>query len=389
MKHKISYISFLVLLVSTNSCIEEFNAATVEFEDTIVIEATITNELRRHVVYISRTYPLEEIVQIQESAAVVQIDTQNGSYHFGETEPGTYVSDNEFRAEPNESYTLSVTTADGRAYVSEPTLLTTDTPMDQIYAEKEINDDGIEGVGIFVDSFDPTGTSKYYGYEFEETYEIIAPIWAPEEFVITNLNPLSFHTEPRTQEERICYKAVSSTGRILTDTNLLNEDRISRFLVAFIPFNDIRVSSRYSISLRQYIQTLQAYNFHKVLDKFSSSESLLSQSQPGFFAGNIRSLNSTDEKVLGNFEVSTVSEQRLFISRSDFTNEDFDWECQTFLDSELEDALGGDFHTLLVNGLIEYVDGGLKPTDPYIVTPISCGDCTVLGSNVKPDFWID
>jgi len=40
----------------TNSCIEPFEFETIDFEDTLVIEATITNELKYHEINLTRTF---------------------------------------------------------------------------------------------------------------------------------------------------------------------------------------------------------------------------------------------------------------------------------------------------------------------------------------------
>ena len=387
-KRILVYIPLLIIPL-LNSCIEDFNAATIQFEDAIVIEATVTNELKQQVVKLSRTYKLEESESTQESGAVVQVNTESNTYNFSETEPGVYVSDIAFRAEPNMNYTLSVTASDGRAYISEPAMITTDTPIDTVYAERMINDDGVDGVGVFVDSFDPTNSSKYYGYEYEETYQIIVPLWSPYQFQLINNDPVQFELGLRTQEERVCYNTIRSKGRLLTDTNLLSEDRVSKFLIEFIPMDDLKISTRYSILLKQYIQSLQAYNFHKTLNNLSTSDNLFSQNQPGFIDGNISSVNFPNEKVIGYFEVSTVSEQRLFFNRSDFFQEPYQWPCGTYGAGDLEAEFGQGFDSLLKLGKISYVTGGMTPGDPLVVTLINCGDCTTSGSNIKPNFWID
>ena len=59
-----------------------------------------------------------------------------------------------------------------------------------------------EGVTIFVD-YEPTQDSKYFRYEYEETYKIIAPKWSPFEF--EPIAPTVYVPVSRTVEERVCY----------------------------------------------------------------------------------------------------------------------------------------------------------------------------------------
>tara|TARA_R110002073_G_scaffold108336_1_gene243303 strand:+ start:12130 stop:13308 length:1179 start_codon:yes stop_codon:yes gene_type:complete len=392
MKKILYYVSFLILLTTFNSCIEEFNAGTVEFEDAIVIEASITSEFKFQKILLSRTHKFEEDnPSVETGATVLVTSSSNTTYTFNETEPGVYTSDIQFSAQPSISYQLSVTASNGRGYISQPTELTSNTSaIEDIYAIRETNEDGVDGIGIYIDNFDPTDTSKYYGYEFEETYQIIAPFWNPNDLVLvpaTATTPLTTAVVPRTQEERECYTTVNSIGRLLTDTNLLTEDRVSRFLVKFFPIDDIRLSSRYSILIKQYTQSAEAYNYLETLNEFSSSESLFSQNQPGFLAGNIFSTNNTNEKVLGFFEVSSVVEERVFVDRSELfdVNQPFDWPCEIF-----EPTFTELLRLLRLERVTFYFENPIEPgVPPYQVVTSRCGDCTQLGSNIKPNFWID
>ncbi|WP_405607442.1 DUF4249 domain-containing protein [Polaribacter sp. Asnod1-A03] len=384
MKKIIYFISIGILLAITNSCIEEFEAATEGFEDALVIEAKLTNELKNHQITLSRTYTFEDYVPTYESGAVIKIEaSNNNTYSFTETGIGIYTSDVMFKAEPNLDYTLTIETQDGKEYKSQNTKLTNVTTIDDVYAEPAFNDDGEEGIGLYVDSFDADNASKYYGYEFEETYKIIAPFWTPDDLILNSSG--GFSVVPRSQEEQTCYQTIASQGRILADTNLLEEDRISKFLIKFILSDDIRLNTRYSILVKQYIQSRESYNYLKVLEEFSSSQSLLSQIQPGFLSSNIYSVNDSDEKVLGFFEVSSISEKRIFFDRTDILETSYPWVCN-IIDppvDELKALVRLDRVSLI------YQKPGGEEGGPYDVVTRVCGDCTMSGSNIKPDFWVD
>tara|TARA_R110002073_G_scaffold108336_1_gene243306 strand:+ start:15745 stop:16929 length:1185 start_codon:yes stop_codon:yes gene_type:complete len=392
---KITYsILLFLILASTNSCVEEFNAATVEFEDAIIIEATITNEFKHQKILLSRTHKFEEDGPSAEtSATVLIISNSNTTYTFSETEPGVYTSDIQFSALPSSNYQLSVATSNGREYLSEFVGLTSSSStIENIYAIRETNEDGVDGIAIYVDSFDPTSSSKYYGYEYEETYQIVAPFWMPDEFLIvpaTDTSPINLTITPRTQEERECYTTLSSFGKELTDTNLLSEDRVEKFLVKFFPVDDIRINSRYSILIKQYTQSVESYNYLEILNNLSGSESLFSQNQPGFLAGNITSTNNPNEKVLGYFEASSVTEERFFVDRSEiFDSSDFfDWPICEITSLPVSELL----RLVRTDKVSFYEEVPPVPTEPlsFRVVPSSCGDCTKLGSNIKPNFWID
>ncbi|WP_051605752.1 DUF4249 domain-containing protein [Polaribacter sp. Hel_I_88] len=382
MKKVIYFLSILISFTALYSCIEEFEAATTEFEDVIVIEATLTNELKNHVVKLTRTYKFEDGGPSSETGANVKIITNNTTYTFSEISSGVYASNEIFKAEIGVPYSLEITTRSGREYKSKDTQLTNITAIDDVYAAITTNKDGVEGIGLFVDSFDATNSSKYYGYEFDETYKIVVPYWFPTDLILTDNGGI--REVPKSQEEETCYNTIASKGRLLTNTTLLGEDRVNGFLLKFIANDDIRVNTRYSILVKQYIQSRESYNYLRVLEEFSESQSLFSQVQPGFLASNIFSLTNENEKVLGFFEVSSVSEKRYFFNREDILNTDYPWPCAV-TEPTVQRLI-----SQLRNNRVKLI-GVLDPQDPipYQVVNRLCGDCTASGSNIRPDFWED
>ena len=77
------------------------------------------------------------------------------------------------------------------------------------------------------------------------------------------------------------------------------------------------IRNRYSILVKQYVQSLAAHTYYETLKEISDNGSILSQTQPGFFRGNISSVDNPREKVIGFFEVSSYSEKRIFFNFSD------------------------------------------------------------------------
>jgi hypothetical protein len=132
----------------------------------------------------------------------------------------------------------------------------------------------------------------------------------------------------------------------------------------------------------------------------SDSGELLSPNQPGFINGNIKSLTNSKEKVIGFFDICSVSEKRIFFNYADvFPNEQ---PPQFFMDCPEESLHAGDL-TLNPRGegwiLRDYIQSGQKVfydfiynpqqiNNPiYVMVPAPCGDCTTFSSNVIPAFW--
>ena len=124
----------------------------------------------------------------------------------------------------------------------------------------------------------------------------------------------------------------------------------------------------------------------------ASSASILSPKQPGVIAGNIKCISDSKTKVIGYFDVSSVSEQRIFFNYSDFFPGKpapyFDPCNDTFFNFCFRgpNCDGDSMIYTIEENLMTYIsNAGLR----YTFTPVVCGDCTSFSSNVVPPFWIE
>jgi len=391
-----SILCYLILFIFLCSCTEQYALQTNTFENALVIEATITNELKKQEIKITRTYRLEEEVPTIETGATVTVtDNENNEYIF-ELINGVYVSQTEFQAVPNRKYRLNITTDQGKSYYSTLQTLTTVNEIQSIDATVKTRN-GDRGVEINVNSYDPTRSSKYYRYQYEETYKIVAPMWDDEMTRVAPLQPGEEHQAililPRTKETRTCYTTKKEDEIIVTSTNNLNEDRV-KFPIRFISNQNYIITHRYSILVYQYIQTIEAYTFYKTLKEISGSESILSQNQPGFFYGNIKSTDNPNEKVIGFFEVASVSSKRIFFNYSDlFPNEPIPPYFIDCTERQYDDCFsptpeckGAALRSAISGNLLVHLGhSGIT----FLMVPPPCGDCTSFSSNIIPSFWID
>ena len=421
MKLKLTII--IVFIALSFSCVEEFEFSTqTKFESILVVEATITNELKTQLILLSRTTPLEgEFMSFPESGATVNVKDNNSKYTFQETSSGAYSSVNPFSAKTNREYSLEITTSDGRMYRSTNMKLTQPTPIENLYVERGFNENDEEGVSIFIDAFNPLGNSKYYRFEYKETYKIIAPSYSTLELVPRDIDfgflinrfagsdidaVIDFFVElrPRDEQEQICYNSVKSNAIIIAKTTNLNGNKLERFRIRFIKRDDFIISHRYSILVKQYIQSKEAHVHYETLKSFSNSENIFSENQVGFIDGNIFSLTNNQEKVIGFFDVSSVDIERVYFNYNDlFPNQQlppYYINCDDLLmpllmeedpehhiiRSPLLNALNSGQQFFAIN---DSTSGGLLTIRPFTLVLESCGDCTVLGNNVEPDFWID
>ncbi|WP_055397025.1 DUF4249 domain-containing protein [Flagellimonas eckloniae] len=401
-KKKIFFAIALSLIV-ISGCVEPFEISPQTFDDVLIVEATLTNEEKTQVISLSRTGILGSTEPIwEEGAEVIVTQDSNNTLRFLETQPGIYESEFEFAALPTSSYQLSITTRDGDSYTSNQENLPSSAVIDDVIARKITNDDGIEGIEIFVNSFDATGQSKFYRYSYEETYKIIAPQWNQFEAFVVSENPPSVDIRLRPQEELICYGNNASSTSILFSTTTLNEDRVSELPIRFIEKSDFIIAHRYSILVKQIVQTEQAFQFYEKLRELSSQGNLLSQSQPGFLIGNVFPDQETSKSVTGYFDVSSVSTKRLFFNFEDFFDDigtpAYIVGCEQILTPTLDADRFGNSALIqaIQNNSLEFFNdnvgmGGVTPQGegPFQMVPRICGDCTVIGSNEVPEFWIE
>ena len=434
MKNKLLHIKITLILAMLlcYSCVEELDLIQeTSFESVLVIEATITDQFDFQEVRLTRSYALDATGSLEESNANVKVLGDDGSiYDFQQNSEGVYKSTVQFSAQQNVNYHLKVTTNGGNQYKSSMMQLTSVIPISNLYVERGFNENEDEGVSIFVATEDALETSKFYRYEYEETYKVIAPLYSPLEVILTgnefpipdaivtesmstNYNALLDYlvedVRLREEQEQICYNTVKSNHIIITSTADLIEDDLEQFRIRFINRNNFIISHRYSILVRQFIQSELAYFFYKTLKSFSEEENLFSEVQTGFIEGNITSVNSQNNKVIGFFEVTSLSERRIFFSYEDLFLDDvipsYYVNCDDYFTPSLYDPDQidpGHANQYRSSPLVDAINEGFKfydlneddnelpwPFRPYILVLEPCGDCTVLGNNNVPDFWVE
>lgn len=372
-------------------CVEPFEIEAENFESALVIEGTITNEFKHQEIELSRTFALDaEGPNPEINAQVKVVDLAGNSYQFKEEEPGVYRSFQQFSAKRNSAYQVEITTSDGRNYSSEPAGLNTASNIDKLDVVKSnqtINGVKQEGLAIIANS--AKNDSKYYRYTYEETYEFRSYYRIPNKLVIVNDR---LKIVPETEEDYLCYVTEDSESIIISSSTAVNDEAVNEFPVRFLSKKDPAISYRYSILVKQYSLSREAYNFYEILNELSGSESLFSQNQPGFVNGNVYSVDNANEKVLGYFSVSAVDSQRIFFDFTDFydRNErpDYPYNCTIMRPEYL--ALINAIETDVL-GLISKANGppDNEGTGPYRMAPKPCVDCRAFGVNVKPDFWED
>jgi hypothetical protein len=284
---------------------------------------------------------------------------------------------------------LHIETTDGRTYSSEPSQMIAGNQIDELYAERS-SLQGEDGIALLVKSENPESASKFYRYEYEETYKILSPFKVMNNVVPGDGDAL-FKIVPNKRNETVCYNTVASNKLILHNTSNLTENTTGSFLVRFLNEEDPKLGQRYSILVKQYSLTPEAYSYFSILEKIAGSESVFSENQPGFIYGNIYSDTDSSEKVVGFFSLSSVSEERIFFNYRDFYNDftppQFPEDCSIYRPGELIETPV----SMILSGDSRYVGPGGPPSSegmgPWRLIANECVDCTVYGTTDVPEFW--
>lgn len=379
---------FLLFFLFITGCVEPLEIEEGKFESALVVESTLTDELIIQKVKISKAYPLGEEGPVAETGATVEVaDNEGNSYSFTEEENGIYLSSQPFAVEPGIIYQLQINTSNGKSYNSEPVTLPQGTvPIAEVYATPT-NYQGEDGIGLVV-NLESGAETNYFKYEYEETYKIVSLYPKTRELILDD------NGEPelvlKTYEDEICYNTVASNKVILKNTSNLSSNSGDGFLIRFLASDDPILAYRYSILVKQYSLSPEAYKFYETLQKLSESENVFSQVQPGLLNGNVHAAED-GETVIGYFSVASVSEKRTFFSYSDYYDPSAGRPVLTSYCPIIENPPREELIQLIENGGYIFYSYDIVPFAPpiYNLMWAQCIDCRTLGSNEVPDFWVE
>jgi len=390
---KSKYRVFWVLLMLCFSCVEPFEIKSEVFNNYIVIDARLTDEVKIQEINLSRTYRLDDAVpEAEENATVMIIDNEDIEYEFEELEPGKYTSKIEFGALPNMEYKLSIMTSSGRRYSSSPVKLVNEDVADfKLYAKGRVNERGdLDGVEIYYEGLESSSeNTSYYRYDYIETYKIVAPYW----FDLTiDFTPGAFPFPGKENEDgRVCFDTNKSNEIILKNTSELQSNVINPFVIKFNEHINPKIQQRYSLLVTQHVISREAYVYFETLKDFSELESIFSENQPGVITGNLFSEDNPDETVIGYFEISKTLSKRVYFNYTDFFEDsqyffrpyfvDFctvltvSWNATPEQPLSLQEMIESGFYIFLNEPVLQ------------VVSPVACGDCSVFADIEVPDFW--
>lgn len=375
-----------ILLLFTSMCIEPFDPPRGDFEDLLVIEGLITDEVDPQIIRISRSFPIDTVQFLPENGAEVMVMDDLGNEHqLQSVGSGEYQTPSGFQGVKDRTYQLFVTTSKGEIIQSDPVTLKSTPKIDSISWEinSRLNDEGIliDGVQIYINTHDPNNDTWNYRWQWEETWEFNARYhssfqWAPNGDV-----------EVRTENIYTCWSTVKSQNIFVGSSGKLTTDVISAHPIHYVSASGSnRLIKKYSILVKQYALSEAAWFFWQQMEKMNQDLGSLFAPQPTAVKGNLINISEPEKPVIGYFDASTVDEMRLFISKEELGDmRVYTGYHNCTYDTLLFAAIPGYDYKHHSNPL-DLIYGIIFPIG-YSVSSSECSDCRLYGVNIKPDFW--
>ena len=304
---------FLLSCLALTTCIDRINLdETLSGEPLLVVDGLMTNAEEPYRVILSYTSSSLKTYQGDTlSGAEVYITDEAGNRaDLSEVENGEYETNpNQFRGVVGKTYQLHIIAPDGKTYESVPETMPAVPPIDSLYFVLE-NHPTETSTGTIIDFWGlqfylNTGSGEdkaaYYRWQLRDTYEFMAPLVRPTQLVTP-----------------VCYLS-SAPARYLNiaSTQALREDRIERLALNFVSKSGIKLQRRYSLLVTQYALTEGAYTFWENVQELQTDASSVFAPPPSPIPGNVSSVSDSREQVLGYFQVSSVTEKRIFVRRAE------------------------------------------------------------------------
>jgi hypothetical protein len=378
----VPYITVIVLITAgIYGCKKPYNPPAITADNKfLAIEGTLVSSIDSpSVIALSRTTRLSDTstIFLPETNAIVSVEGDNGDkYNFSEAGSGNY------RLSPvlfntSVKYRLRITTASNEDYASDFVEVKQPPPIDSLTWQQNSH------VMIYLNTHDPSNSTRYYRWDFAETWQYTSKLNAS----LSQDNGVMFYVNSTNQTYN-CWHTAHSSG-LLTGTSIaLTNDVINMAPIAIVPQNSQKISIRYSVLVKQYALSADAYHYFSVLKKNTENLGSVFDAQPATIKGNIHSIKNASEIVIGFFTASSVTQKRIFITKNDVTNWNYVYEGPDCLSTVR--VIPPDSNNIFA---YSYFDPSYAPYYFYdalnlFIASKACVDCRVEGgTNQKPAYW--
>lgn len=369
-------LTTLIIGLVALQCKKPYDPPVAEVDQSVlVVEGTIAvGKNVENVFILSKLKTLQDkSLRIPEKNARVTIESSNGtSWNITESGNGIYKSVVDIPETGN--YKLVIQTAAGKKYESTSEAVINTPAIDSVTWKQNID------LQLYVHTHDPSNSTRYYKWEFVETFERHSWYESLLDFVDGKVV-----NRPLGDQIHFCWTNDTSKSILINNTISLDQDVISYQPIQYIQNPSDKLSVRYSILVRQLGLSKEAYNFWNILKKNTELTGTLFDPQPSKMPSNITCVNDKSRVAVGFISVGKITEKRIFIMNSAMNLWPYPNEediCPSISDRPAKSIEFIKQNPSYVPAYFETLSGNL------VIARKNCVDCRIeKGTNIKPSFW--
>jgi hypothetical protein len=368
---------FFGLVILMSDCREPFDPQfETGIDDFLVVDGYVNvGEKAVSRITLSRISALGVNDQTFDANALVSIQSSTDeTFSLRPEEPGRFVSDS-LTLDPALEYRLLISTDDGKEYASEFVKALISPPIDSIHWRWQR-----DGVQLYVTTHDPLNNTFFYKWTYDETWEIRSAFWAEFEYraqKMVLLHPFE------SSDLFYCFVHNPSSDLHFASTKKNDVDATHYPLINF-GYYSFKLLYRYSVLVKQRAMTEAEFNYLSLIQKNTTVTGSLFDPMPGELHGNIYSLSSPGEPVIGYIGASSTEVLR-------FNIEDEQIEEIGFKPVALcqQREIPRDSFWYWFDRLKYHPIDSVWGEDKYTGAPSHCMDCSLRGTPVRPEFFSD
>jgi hypothetical protein len=357
----------------------------------LVIEGVINSGSDSTFIKISRTQKIDTVHTITpETNATLSVESDaNGNFKLTEIAAGTYAAP-PITLDVSHKYRLRILTSDHKEYVSDFVMVKNSPPIDSVGFVAQP-----AGVQIYVNTHDATNATRYYHWDYFETWQFHS------KYVSTYRSNKVDSLKPRKVSEQVydCFGSDVSSNVTIVSTTKLVQDNVYQAPITMIPSTSEKIETKYSILVKQYALTSDAYTFWENLKNNTEKLGSIFDVLPSENMSNFHCITNPTELVVGYLSVGSYTSKRIFITASQLLNSYspvYPYDCQidtAFINPRhqgtlsISDLIPANSPYAVISGLY------IPPANPfglptaYSYSNILCVDCTIRGTKTQPAFW--
>lgn len=404
MNRRINYIFYVLFAISLATCKTPYTPAPITANNSYLVVEGLINITDSTYINLSRSVNIaaKSTVKPELKATVTIESNQGNSYPLKELGKGVYAAAPLNLSAANQ-YRLRIKTTAGSTYVSDFTPTMVSPPIDSI-SWKPTN----TALKIYANTHDPNNATHYYRWDYNEEWIFHTDY---DSFFVSDGLVVNFRDPAKHVYQ--CFGGDTSHVITLGTSAGLSRDAISQQVVNTISSDAEKIGIKYSILVKQYALTKDAYDYWTLLKTNTEQLGSIFDAQPSASIGNIHGVTNPAEVVIGYISAGTIGTQRIFITKNQLPNwvttpaypisfsppmceldtiqrdelmPPIPWQNQYF-NYKAPQFIGPQFLVIPVDALSTW---SIVPhKDPIAWTGAApyCVDCTLRGSTNQPAYW--